>query len=320
MPGVVFIASNTTVLPWGGLLSRLCGIYDEPGMVGTLSALLLAARGFRLDSIWPRLLLVAGLLSFSLAFCVLAVLGFLLAGGRDAWRRVLLALLPAAAFALATGMVEPPAGPPLGSDGRWRTWAEAVGPMPVELRQRRAPRHGSYLVPRGATTGVSPVATPPPSEVARPTEGNPPPPEPPRALPMPTPVEGPGVSDEVSLGLDNRWTAAMRDLFARYSSGDWRTLAFGLGSNASRRGGTASVWTRVLVDFGAVGLLLLVLPLLYLAAAAWRSSRSPDLLLFVGLFWLSFYQRPVIWLPYALVVYLLGVEVAMNRRGGGAAA
>ena len=45
-PGVIFIGSaNSVVLPWGGMLFRLCAMYDEPGMVGTVSGLLLAGNG-----------------------------------------------------------------------------------------------------------------------------------------------------------------------------------------------------------------------------------------------------------------------------------
>lgn len=75
-PGVLLHGGGSTSLPWGGGLYRLCAIYDEPGMVGTISAFLLAAYRFRVKSPVSVLILIGGLLSFSLAFTVLAVVGF----------------------------------------------------------------------------------------------------------------------------------------------------------------------------------------------------------------------------------------------------
>ncbi|MBE5898688.1 MAG: hypothetical protein E7279_03715 [Lachnospiraceae bacterium] len=64
----------------GGYVARLCGIYDEPGVVGTFSALLLSAsmkntRRFRAVNI---LLFVEGVLSFSFAFYLLFFISLLL--------------------------------------------------------------------------------------------------------------------------------------------------------------------------------------------------------------------------------------------------
>ena len=98
-PGALFIKGNGIVLPWGGVLFRLCGIYDEPGTVGTIGALLLASNGFRLSGWRPLLIYLAGLLAFSLAFVVLATIGFL---GRAAIKRSrwpLIAILPIAVAA-----------------------------------------------------------------------------------------------------------------------------------------------------------------------------------------------------------------------------
>ncbi|GBF33831.1 hypothetical protein DCCM_2942 [Desulfocucumis palustris] len=55
----------------GGYVSRLCGPFNEPGVVGTFAALLLIADQFDLRKKGNIVLLVAGVLSFSLAFFIL---------------------------------------------------------------------------------------------------------------------------------------------------------------------------------------------------------------------------------------------------------
>ena len=55
-------------------VDRLCGIFDEPGVVGTISALLLIADGISLKKFkkWDQLtILIAGILSFSTAFYIM---------------------------------------------------------------------------------------------------------------------------------------------------------------------------------------------------------------------------------------------------------
>lgn len=56
-----------------GEVYRFSAIYDEPGVVGTISALLLASRGFDLSKVQSKLLFAAGFLSFSFAFYILAL-------------------------------------------------------------------------------------------------------------------------------------------------------------------------------------------------------------------------------------------------------
>lgn len=78
-PGAVFINTlhNAGINEW-----RLCGMLDEPGAVGTLSALLLLTRGRKGLKIWDRIcfivLCVAGVLSFSLAFYVIIAVGIVI--------------------------------------------------------------------------------------------------------------------------------------------------------------------------------------------------------------------------------------------------
>ena len=71
VPGRGVPALQWLVLPHGGALFRLCGIYDEPGTVGTIAALCLARTRFRLRSVPGRDCLAAGMMSLSIAFAVL---------------------------------------------------------------------------------------------------------------------------------------------------------------------------------------------------------------------------------------------------------
>lgn len=57
-----------------GNIRRLCGMFNEPGVVGTLSALLLCADQFRLKhKLINKIVLLGGIFSFSLAFFLLSV-------------------------------------------------------------------------------------------------------------------------------------------------------------------------------------------------------------------------------------------------------
>lgn len=57
---------------------RLCGIYDEPGRVGTVCALLLTTEGLKIKKDWKNLLLfIGGVLSLSLAFFLIIAIVFI---------------------------------------------------------------------------------------------------------------------------------------------------------------------------------------------------------------------------------------------------
>jgi len=51
-----------------GSMYRFCGLYDEPGVVGTLSFLFLSVEGFDFKNKWNIIILISGLLSMSLFF------------------------------------------------------------------------------------------------------------------------------------------------------------------------------------------------------------------------------------------------------------
>lgn len=65
-------------LSTSGALCRLCGIFNEPGWMGTICALLLIADKLNLKSKGNLILLCAGILAFSLAFWFLLVLYFVI--------------------------------------------------------------------------------------------------------------------------------------------------------------------------------------------------------------------------------------------------
>jgi len=67
------LALSTEVFNAGfGEIYRFASLYDEPGVVGTVSALLLVVSRFDLRSISSKIILISGLVSFSLAFYVLS--------------------------------------------------------------------------------------------------------------------------------------------------------------------------------------------------------------------------------------------------------
>ncbi len=58
--------------PWS--IARYTGVFDEPGVVGTMAALLFAAAYRRCDKKWLILLFIEGMLSLSMAFYALLVI------------------------------------------------------------------------------------------------------------------------------------------------------------------------------------------------------------------------------------------------------
>ena len=52
-------------------LYRMAGVFDEPGVVGTICALTLAANKFKIEKKFDIVIFVAGILSFSLAFYIM---------------------------------------------------------------------------------------------------------------------------------------------------------------------------------------------------------------------------------------------------------
>jgi hypothetical protein len=255
-PGAVFIESNSQALPWGGVISRLCGVYDEPGMVGTIAALMLAVRGFDIRGWRAIVLWLGGVFSLSLAFVVLTLAGLTARTwlARE-WRPIWFAVPALAAGLLATGV--------------WRPPAPAAPPTQITIRTS-----ATAVVPANVNREVRQTAI-----------------------------------------VNNRSLPQMRVLVASYEHSDWKTWIFGIASDASVvHGGVSTVWTRILTDYGLLGFVLLIAAFAgYGLSTLTRAHSISVTLLFFGCYWLSFYQRPVIWMPYGLLLYF-GALAILERR------
>jgi hypothetical protein len=74
--GSVFL--EHLIYKFNGLnIPRLLGIFDEPGLLGTISSLYLVSKKFKLNSKTDYIFLISGVLSLSLAFYVIALLYFI---------------------------------------------------------------------------------------------------------------------------------------------------------------------------------------------------------------------------------------------------
>ncbi|MCU5180753.1 polymerase [Bacillus toyonensis] len=56
---------------YGGSIDRICAMFNEPGVVGTVSALILISKKLKLDRLYEKIILIAGILSLSMAFYTL---------------------------------------------------------------------------------------------------------------------------------------------------------------------------------------------------------------------------------------------------------
>ncbi|MGG2017467.1 polymerase [Bacillus sp. S10(2024)] len=63
---------------FGGSIDRVCAMFNEPGVVGTVSALILISKRFKLNRLYEKIILIAGILSLSMAFYLLIGLYLLL--------------------------------------------------------------------------------------------------------------------------------------------------------------------------------------------------------------------------------------------------
>src|SRR6478672_3791118 len=128
----------------------------------------------------------------------------------------------------------------------------------------------------------------------------------------------PSLGDRGSSRLRDR-ACAIRRLLEEYQAAPIETQLFGVASDASIViGGGSSVWYRLLTDFGAIGFALALAAFAFPLAALWQRSRmDAGAWVFVILFLMSFYQRPIIWLSAPLLIYLVGIRWAAidDERG-----
>ncbi len=83
----LYLGFATMLHNQGVLLNRLCGIYREPGFVGTLGALFLLGDRMSLRKWENVIILIACICTFSLAFVVMLLLGLLLRAAGNMKRR-----------------------------------------------------------------------------------------------------------------------------------------------------------------------------------------------------------------------------------------
>ncbi|MCO4315587.1 hypothetical protein M8997_000195 [Phyllobacterium sp. 21LDTY02-6] len=267
VPGAVFVESNSIVLPWGGVLFRICGVYDEPGMVGTVGALSLAAFRFRLADWRAWIIFVGGVLSFSLAFMAMSAIGFIARAIFAHKMAVAVAVAPiVAAGFIATGV--------------WHISAPGGVASAVQIETDGGP--GDRMAVEGTRSIIA------------------------------------GRQELRQTGaINNRSLPEMEKLKAEFFAGDLSVKLFGIASDASvARGGVSQVWTRLLTDHGFVGFGLLMMGCAAVTIAAWvRSQYSAWSVVFVVLFAVSVYQRPVVWMPYTLLLLFAGpLFAAVPRR------
>jgi len=263
-PGVVFLPANAMLLPNGGTMFRLCAVYDEPGTVGTIAALCLAATRFRLSDLRGAICFLAGVMSFSIAFAALVFVG--LAATAVISRRFSLLLfavigaLPG--LASATGLE-------LKVDNPRRS---------TSLKMKLTPSH-PYFQEEKRVDFRERVEL---FEHARIRQTH---------------------------ALDNRALPSMQRLFGEYLRAGPGTLLFGIASNASSvHAGDSASWRQILINYGAVGFAWLFV--IFAAPVAWlwhTRQLKAAAALFCLLFLMSFYQRPVIWLPAQILIYFAGL-------------
>jgi hypothetical protein len=258
LPGAVLLLANGIVMPHGGILFRLCGVYDEPGTVGTVAALVLAATRYRFDA-KGTICFVAGVLSMSIAFALLTFVGLAL----TAIKRPKIA--PAALLSLIAAV------PLIGL-------TSANGPSNLTLRADPTQKVESAPWVRNA---ISPPLTG-------------------RFTPHPA-------WSLRNSPFNNRDTSSMRALLREYMDAPLQTKLFGIAIDASSKKADASnVWYRLITDFGAVGFIATFLLFALPVYCSWKQGSLDAV--FVLIFLMSFYQRPLIWMPAQLLIYLYGVR------------
>ncbi|MDR3501940.1 MAG: hypothetical protein P4L79_05090 [Legionella sp.] len=107
--------------------------------------------------------------------------------------------------------------------------------------------------------------------------------------------------------FDNRSSLSMDSLFSTYLNGEIKTLLFGIASdaNAAFEGGASSSWKIILTNYGLVGFLYLTSFLLgYVFFKTKNLANKFEIYTFLFVFILNIYQRPFIWIPSYMLLFL----------------
>nr|HAT8714110.1 hypothetical protein [Legionella jordanis] len=268
-PGAIFINTNSILLPNGGILSRLCGIWGEPGTVGTVCALLLAAEGFQLKHFRSKLIWLAGFLAFSLAFFALFLIGACLFSLLERrFNLIAYVLLSILGVCLSLGTLSPM------YDGAKKDFIQRVD------EEKKTKVTSKLLIDSSG-----------------------------RKISLGTSLR----QNEI---IDNRSSMQMNELFREYLFSDIKTLLLGIASDASDvyGGDNKATWKIIFTNYGVIGFLLLMAIFLYYACLFVKSKNNVTYIaLFFFLFFLSFYQRPIIWLPFYFVIFSGGI-IGLSSR------
>ncbi|STX29186.1 Uncharacterised protein [Legionella beliardensis] len=237
--GAVFPNNVIYPLPNGGVIARVCAIYDEPGSVGTFAALLLISAN-RLNGLkekWKTsLLIIGGILTFSFAFYMITLLGFLLSKNFRLFAFILIS------FLISTQVPYTP------------------------LSSLRPGSEQSLVLKKDKSSYYQ------------------------NALDK----------------FDNRTSLRMEKLFSTYLHGDISVLLFGIASNAnSVYDGYSSTWKIILTNYGLIGLSYLIILLIGYAFTKNNSAfYRIDGYIFLFVFLLNIYQRPFVWIPSYMLIFL----------------
>lgn len=345
-PGVLFIQGNVWALPNGGILGRLCGIWDEPGVVGTTSALLLAATGFNLSTLKNKLLALAGLLSFSLAFLTLVALGTsLFAILRKKFFLLICTFSCVFTLLFLLGKIHLPSTAikcdlllmPSSSLSQYKQPRDLPSKsihtyIVTENNLIYANKENNNFVPINIDNAKLDTIKKKLNITLPKSNEN---------FKLISPLEdekvkkithlsgkifttfGPkdvSIKNEVMTlnsalrgsKFNNRTTPAMEKLFQQYSTSSLNVVLFGIASDASYLSG-ASVWKTILTDYGLVGLFLLLSTFAYYAFLNVNKQNFLFIATFMLVFFLSFYQRPGIWMPVFLIIFAGGILIQKDE-------
>lgn len=262
VPGAIVLPSNAQMLPHGGIIFRLCGIYDEPGTVGTIAAFMLAAYRFRLLDPRSIIVFIAGLMSFSIAFAILTTIGITATAIiHRRWKMLAAAFLVAVMGGVVSGLI------PL-------RYTVDVQPRITVIDNQ----DGDAVLEKRSGDGLGYY----------------------------------GLHEETRLRFstvfDNRAQPKMRELLNSYLKSSVATLMFGIASDASNKTDGSSVWYMIFTNYGFIGFAWLFFLFLAPIVMLWRTAGFvPMAFIFCALFLMSFYQRPVIWMPAQLLIYIAGI-------------
>lgn len=90
--GVSYYNYHIAYIYHGAIADRLCGLFNEPGWMGTFAAFCLIKEKFNFKKAGNIIILVAGVITFSLAFVLLVIVGFFLYSVSD-WRKWILVIV-----------------------------------------------------------------------------------------------------------------------------------------------------------------------------------------------------------------------------------